>query len=62
MALLENTDCVVIGDSTVVAAAGTRRGIPLMAGASITLDVEDLYPIWIDTVVSGEGVSFLYQF
>lgn len=62
MALLENTDMVVIGGSTVVASATTRQGIPLSAGASITLDVEDLYPYFVDAVVSGEGVSFLYQF
>ena len=62
MALLENTDYIVVGSSTVVASAGSRQGIPLSAGASITLDVEDLYPIYIDSVVSGEGVSYLYQF
>lgn len=61
-ALYGNTDMVVIGNSTVVAAAGTRRGIPLPGGASITLDTSDLYEIYLDAVVNGEGVSFIYQF
>ena len=61
MALLENTDYIVVGSSTVVASAGSRQGIPLSAGASITLDIDDLYPVYIDSVVNGEGVSYLYQ-
>lgn len=62
MAELDNTDYVVVGDSTVVAALATRRGIPLSAGSSITLDIEDLYTIYVDAVVNGEGVTFLYNF
>lgn len=62
MAELDNTNYVVIGDSTVVAALATRRGIPLSAGMSITLDVEDLYTLFIDAAVSTEGVTYLYQF
>ena len=62
MAELDNSDYVVIGDSTVVAALATRRGIPLSAGTSITLDIEDLYTIFVDSVVNGEGVTFIYQF
>lgn len=62
MALLSNTDYVVVGDVTVIASASTRRGIPLSAGVSITLDVQDLYALYLDAVVSGEGVTFLYQF
>lgn len=62
MALIANTDYVCVGSSTVVASASTRRGIPLSGGMSITLDVDNLEDIWIDSVVSGEGVSFIYQF
>jgi len=62
MALLTNTDMVVVGGSTVVASAATRRGIPLSAGMSITLNVDDLQNVYIDAVVSGEGVSYIYQF
>lgn len=62
MAEIDNGDYIVVGDSTVVAALGTRRGIPLSAGSSITLDIEDLYAVFIDAVVSGEGVTFMYHF
>lgn len=62
MAEIDNTDYVVIGDSTVVAALATRRGIPLSAGTSITLDIEDLYAVFVDAVVSTEGVTFMYHF
>jgi len=59
-ALLTNNDYVVVGSSTVVAASGTRRGIPLVAGQSITMDIDDVSKIYIDAVVTGEGVSFMY--
>lgn len=59
---LDNTDYVVVGGSTVVAALATRRGQPLSPGTSITLNVEDLYQIYIDAVVSTEGVTFIYHF
>lgn len=61
-ALYANTNEVVIGNSTVVASAGTRSGLALPAGASITLFVEDLYNIYIDSVTTGDGVSYIYQF
>lgn len=61
-ALYENTDMVVIGDSTVVASAGTRRGTPLIAGQTISMDIDDLYNLYINSVVSGEGVSYTYKF
>lgn len=61
-ALIANTNEVVLGNSTVVASAGTRRGIPLFAGQSVTLYVEDLYALYIDAVTNGEGVSYIYQF
>lgn len=62
MALLTNTDNIVIGSSTVIASEATRNGIPLSAGQSITLDIEDLYNWYIDAVVSGEGITYLYQY
>jgi radical SAM superfamily enzyme YgiQ (UPF0313 family) len=62
MAEIDNSDYVVVGGSTVVASLSTRRGIPLTAGMSITLDINDLYEVWLDAVVSGEGVSYIYQF
>lgn len=57
-----NTDVVVVGASTVVAAAGTRRGVPLMPGGSYTTYVSDLASLFIDSVVNGEGVTFMYYY
>ena len=61
-ALYGNTNEIVIGDVTVVASAGTRRGTPLPAGATMTLDVEDVFILYIDAVTTGDGVSFIYLF
>lgn len=56
----ENTDVVVVGASTVVAAVGTRRGIALVAGASYTFNVKDVNLLYVDAVVTGEGVTYVY--
>jgi hypothetical protein len=59
-ALSTNSGTILVGGSTVVAAAGTRRGVPLAAGASITLSIDNLSSIYIDATASSEGVSYLY--
>lgn len=56
----DNTGVIVVGGSTVVAAVLTRRGIPLLAGDSVTLDVDDLADIYLDTTVSLDGVTYIY--
>ena len=56
----DNSGVVVVGGSTVVAALATRRGIPLMAGDSCTLPIDDLADVYIDSTVSGDGVTFTY--
>lgn len=56
----ENTDAVVVGGSTVVAAAGTRRGIALVPGASYTFNVKDVSKLYVDAIVTGEGVTYVY--
>jgi len=56
----DNTGTIVIGSSTVVAAKATRRGVPLNAGDSIMILIDDLSKIYIDSTVSGEGVTFIY--
>lgn len=56
----DNTGRVVVGGGNVVAALGSRRGIPLGPGDGITLDMPDLYNIYLDTTVDGDGVTFLY--
>ena len=56
-----NTDEVVIGGSGVVAAAATRNGVAL-APTQPPLefeDIDDLGDIWVDSLVNGEGVSFI---
>ena len=57
----DNTGLVVVGkNSTVVAAIATRRGIPLAAGDSLTLEIDNLADIGLDSTVSGDGVTFVY--
>ena len=57
-ALDTNTDAVVIGDINVVATAATRRGLSLGAGQTEYLKNVNLTSVYVDSVVSGEGVSF----
>ena len=56
-----NVGEIVVGGSTVVAlSGGTRRGTPLAAGDSIKIDIDNLSKIFLDSTVSGEGVTFTY--
>ena len=59
-AKIANTGTVAVGSSTVVAAAATQRGAPLLAGESISIGAVDLSLVYIDATVSGEGVTFMY--
>jgi hypothetical protein len=54
----DNTGIVVVGDSSVVAAVSTRKGIPLSAGDSFTLEVNNLSKVYIDSTVSTDGVTY----
>ena len=56
----DNTNPVTVGGSTVVGALATRRGTPLSAGQSISLDIDDLSKVYIDSITDGEGVTFTY--
>lgn len=56
----DNTGVIVVGGSTVVASLATRRGITLNAGDCITLDIDDLADVYIDSTVNGDGVTFTY--
>ena len=56
----DNTGVIVVGGSTVVAALATRRGTPLLAGDSVTLEVDDLADVNLDSTVSGDGVTYTY--
>jgi hypothetical protein len=55
-----NTDIIVVGGSTVVAALLTRRGTPLYPGDSVTVASDNLAEVYIDAMVSTEGVTFTY--
>ena len=57
----DNTGLIVIGGTSVVAALATRRGIPLNAGDTVSLDVDDLADVYLDSTVSGDGVTFTYE-
>jgi hypothetical protein len=57
----DNTGTIAVGNSTVVAALSTRRGTPLSAGDSITIEVNELTDVWLDSTVAGDGVTFLAE-
>ena len=56
----DNTDIVVVGGVTCVAALATRRGTPLYPGDSVTIESDNLAEVYIDALVNGEGVTFTY--
>lgn len=61
-ALSTNTGTIVVGDTNVVAAAGThatptRRGVALAANDTVTFDVIDASALWLDATVSADGVT-----
>lgn len=56
----DNTGIVAVGAaSTVIAALATRTGIPLNAGDSIVLQTDNLADVGLDSMVSGDGVTFM---
>lgn len=56
----DNTGTIVVGGASCVAALATRRGVPLEAGDSIEVFVQELADIYLDSTVSGDGVTYLY--
>lgn len=59
-AMAGNTNNIAVGSSTVVATAGSERGLVLAPSQSVAIRVKDLNDIYIDAVTNGEGVSFAY--
>ena len=55
----DNTGVITVGGSAVVGALATRKGTPLAAGDSITLPVNNLSDVYLDTTVNGDGVTYL---
>lgn len=60
-ALSTNTGIICVGNSAVVAASGTRKGVALAPGDTYSLAIDDVVKIYIDSTVNGEGVSFNYS-
>lgn len=56
-ALTANTGLVYVGGATVAAA----NGYPLSPGESISLDIQNLNQIWLDTATNGNDVRVLYS-
>lgn len=57
----DNTGVIAVGVSGVDATVATGTGIILNPGAAITLPVDDLANIYIDSTVNGEGVRYVYS-
>jgi hypothetical protein len=58
----DNSGFVAVGASGVDATEATGTGVLLDAGQSITLAVDNLADVFIDSTVNGEGVRFTYGF
>lgn len=56
----DNTGRVAVGATGVDAVVATGTGISLTAGESIALPCENLADIFIDALVSTEGVRYIY--
>lgn len=57
---LDNTGVVAVGAAaTVVASLSTRTGVPLNAGDSIVLQIDNLADVGLDATVSGDGVTYV---
>lgn len=57
---LRNTQYIAVGTSTVVVAVGIERGTILGPEVPVRYENIDLYDIWLDAEIDGEGVSFTY--
>lgn len=56
-----NTNEVVVGDSSVVAANGTQQGLPLFGGnPAVWIPINDLSLLWVDSVTNGDELCYLY--
>ncbi len=59
----DNTGIISVGDSGVIATLATRTGVPLEASDCYTINSgdwgsTDLRTVFIDTTVSGDGVTY----
>ncbi len=56
----DNTSLIAVGGSGVDATIATGTGIVLNPGETYCLEIDNLADIYIDSLVSGEGVRFTY--
>jgi hypothetical protein len=56
----DNTGMIAVGASGVDATVATGTGVLLAAGESITMPVDNLADVFIDSTVNGEGVRYTY--
>jgi len=57
----DNTSAVAIGATGVDATVATGNGILLYAGDTIVLEIDNLADVYVDALVSGEGVRYSYE-
>jgi hypothetical protein len=60
-ASMENVGEVVIGGDTVVASAGTRRGLMLSSTQWAEFKVDKLSRLWIDGTSTGDKITLVYE-
>ena len=58
----DNTNAIAVGAAGVDATIATGSGIILYAGDSITLEINNLADVYIDSLAHGEGVRYTYLF
>jgi hypothetical protein len=61
----QNKDVVTVGDISIIAGemfddANTRTGITLFAGQSLELEIDNINKLFIDAVIAGEGITYIY--
>lgn len=56
----DNTGIIAVGGAGVDATVATGTGVALTAGTSVTLAIDDLARVYIDSTVSGDGVRYTY--
>jgi len=56
----DNTGKIAVGVTGVDATIATGDGVLLSAGESITLPIDNLADVFIDSTVNGEGVRYIY--
>ncbi|KKK63851.1 hypothetical protein LCGC14_2990110, partial [marine sediment metagenome] len=56
----DNTNLVAVGGAGVDATVATGTGVALWPGEAVDFEIDNLADIYIDSLVSGEGVRFFY--